>query len=375
MVDHPAVPQARFLLIKRDALSESVRKALDGLAGLSKDDALEVIRLAKAQYDPNASEQAGNGGVEPETSPEQHVQALIDMMDELPEDALDHVIALADAAGIEVDDLPSVQGGDADQMDSVAAPQEATGAMGAGGKKPSIQEAMAAIHEHMSQTEGLHPKVKDALSTIHQSMAGVSPDGPGVATDDQEGAGGSEEEPALNQMDDPEETQPLKGPTDKDGQGKPAGDKKPGAKDDKQLDGNGIPKPPKPADNPGDDRLPGVQKKPVAPPKASVSGTPGKRRDPRVEAMLARRKAKMPVAKRDIPEPLATSEPAVPAQPAVKPVDFMDELNAELLKRDQHSEETALTSAIGRVLQREEQKAEQIKQLQDRLHRASGGRC
>jgi hypothetical protein len=368
-VDYPAVPGARFLLMKRDNISEAVQNVLEELGSLSKEEVADVVRLAKAQYDPGDLN-AANGGVEPETTAEEHVQALVDMLDELPEAALDHVVALADQAGIEMDDLPSVQGGDADQYDSIPAPQAAGGGVGGGGGagQPKLSDALSTIHDHVQQTAEMPDEVKDAMAVIHGYVSGGQ--SPGVATDPEEGDPGAEQDESdsdnpgdttgktsQNMIDSPAG---KKGPTDQDGQDKG----KPGDKANPK--GPIASKPPK-----RKDQIPGTGNVPVAPPKSAVSGTPGKRRDPRVLAMMQRRKAA-----RDEAAAAAAAEQAAQIPATAEPIaarDFWEELGEEVLKRDQAaqtSDTDRMLVALDNVLSKQEAELNRLSQLESQLTQA-----
>lgn len=104
LVDNPAVPDARILLAKRDVAPEvQSPEVVPGQpidqSGSGDAPASEPQPIAKDATPPPTNDGSNtDGGM----TPEQHVQTLLDMMGDLPEEACPHVVALAQAAGIEV---------------------------------------------------------------------------------------------------------------------------------------------------------------------------------------------------------------------------------------------------------------------------------
>jgi hypothetical protein len=337
-VDSPAVPDSKFVIMKRDpeaALLDAPSDVSPQVAEApNAADVTPVVAVAyvpqpqleqvvKTQYDPQDNARAGNGAVEPETTPEEHVQALIDMMDELPEDALDHVIALADAAGIEVDDLPSVEGGDADVMDSLPTP---------------IEDSMAGVHQAVTAANEIQqhpPEVQDALTTIHEYMQGRQ------SNPDQGGTAANSSPASRNDPDRPSNRRASPNPTDKDGQGN----------EDQRA--NGDPNKPTGTKGPGPTgQRPPMDRKPM----------PDK--DERKRKILARRGMKQPIAgKRDQEAPVI-----VPAQSD----SFWDQVGTELRKRSDSQDGSRLQSALSTVLEQQQEINEQFAETKRRFNRACG---
>jgi hypothetical protein len=165
IVDKPAVPEARFVLVKRDteegsAARQELRKSLDALSKrmVYRNKAVPQANIPRGKPPQGHSPVAGTLAQSPEMTPEAHVMSLMDMIDDLPEDALQHVTALADAAGLEVGDIPSVAeqgsgltsdpGTDGDGAPATG-PSPVSNANWFQNLPPEVQEALAGIADHV----------------------------------------------------------------------------------------------------------------------------------------------------------------------------------------------------------------------------------